>query len=67
MAFCQNKNTPKAHRFPVETYGEHASVTRTCDSRFRQFKNVEISISQTTKKFEDEKLQALLGEDPTQS
>ena len=56
----------------VETYGEHASVIRTCETWFRQFKSGDFDLADdehpgAAKKFEDEELQALLDEDPTQS
>ena len=56
----------------VETYGEHASVIRTCETRFRQFKSGDFDLTDNehpgaAKKFEDEELQALLDETPTQS
>ena len=56
----------------VETYGEHAPVIRTCETWFRQFKSGDFDLTDNehpgaAKKFEDEELQALLDEDPTQS
>ena len=56
----------------VETYGDHAPVIRTCETWFRQFKSGDFGLTDiehhgAVKKFEDEKLQALLDEDPTKS
>ena len=56
----------------VETYGEHAPVFRTSETWFCQFKSGDFDLTDNehfgaAKKFEDEELQALLDEDPTQS
>ena len=70
--FHQKKKVVEAHRLLVETYGEHASVIRTCETWFRQLKSGDFDLTDNehpaaAKKFEDEELQALLDEDPTQS
>ena len=70
--FHQKENAVKAHRLLVETYGEHASVIRTCETWFRQFKSGDFDLTDNehpgaAKMFEDEELQTLLDEDPTQS
>ena len=70
--FHQKKKAAEAHRLLVETYGDHASVIRTCETWFRQFKSGDFDLtdnehSGAAKKFVDEELQALLDEDPTQS
>jgi hypothetical protein len=68
--FHQKKKAAEAHRLLVETYGEHAPMTRTCETWwFRQFKRGDFDLTDNehpgaAKKFEDEKLQ---DEDPTQS
>ena len=72
FSFHQKKKAVEAHRLPVETYGEHAPVTRTCETWFRQFKSGDFDLTDNeypgaAKKFEDEELQALLDKDPTQS
>ena len=70
--FHQKKKAAEAHRLPVETYVEHAPVIRTCETWFRQFKSGDFDLtdnehSGAAKTLEDEELQALLDEDPTQS
>ena len=70
--FHQKKKAVEAHRLLLETYGEHAPVIRTCETSFRQFKSGDFDLTDNehpgaAKKFEDEELQALLDEDPTQS
>ena len=56
----------------VETYSEHVPVIRACNTWFCQFKSRDFDLTDNehpreAKKFEDEELQALLDEDPTQS
>ena len=56
----------------VETYGKHAPVIRTCETWFRRFKSGDFDLKDNehlgaAKRFEDEDLQVLLDEDPTQS
>jgi len=56
----------------VDTYGEHAPSIRTCETWFRQFKSVDFDVndgarSERPPKCEDEELQALLYQDPTQT
>ena len=68
----QKKKAVEAHLLLIETYGEHAPVIRTCETWFREFKNGDFDLTDNehpgaAKKFEDEELQALLDEDPTQS
>ena len=70
--FHQKKKAVEAHRLLVETYGEHAPVIRTCETWFRLFKSGDFYSTDNehpgaAKKFEDEELQALLDEYPTQS
>ena len=70
--FHQKKKVVETHRLLVETYGELAPVIRTCETWFRQFKSGDFDLTDNehpgvAKKFEDEELQALLNEDPTQS
>ncbi|XP_067215882.1 uncharacterized protein [Linepithema humile] len=70
--FHQKKKAAEAHRLLVETYGEHAPVIRTCETWFRQFKSGDFDLKDNehpdaVKRFEDEDLQVLLDEDPTQS
>lgn len=70
--FHQKKKAAEAHRLLVETYGEHAPVIRTCETWFRQFKSGDFDLKDNehpgaAKRFEDEDLQVLLDEDPTQS
>ena len=69
--FHQKKKAVEAHRLLVETYGEHALVIRTCETWFRQFSSGDFDLTVNehpgvAKKFEDEELQVLLDEDPTQ-
>ena len=69
--FHQKIKAVEAHRLLVETYGEHAPVIRRCETWFRQFKSGDFDSTDNehpaaAKNFEDEELQALLDEDPTQ-
>lgn len=62
----------ESHRLLVETYGEHAPSIRTCETWFRQFKSGDINVKDSARsgrpqKCEDEQLQALLDDDPTQT
>ena len=70
--FHQKQKSVETHRLLVETYGEHAPAIRTCETWFRQFKSGDFDLTDNehpgaAKKFEDEELQTLLDEDPTQS
>ena len=70
--FHQGKKAVEVHQLLVETYGEHAPVIRTCETWFRQFISGDFDLTDNehlgaAKKFEDEELQALLDEEPTQS
>ena len=53
------KTSAESHRTLVEVYGEHALPERTCQKWFARFGQ--------PKKFEDEELEALLGEDCCQT
>lgn len=70
--FNQKKKASESHRLLVETYGEHAPSIKTCETWFRQFKIGDFDVkdkerSGRRQKFDDEELQELLDEDPTQS
>jgi len=70
--FHQKKKAAEAYWLLVETYGEHAPVIRTCETWFHQFKSRDFDLTVNehpgaAKKFENEELQVLLDEDPTQS
>ena len=70
--FHQKKQAIEDDRLLVETYGEYAPVIRTCETWFRQFESGDFDLTDNehpgaAKKFEDEEMQALLDEDPTQS
>ena len=70
--FHQKEKAVEAHRLLVETYGEHPPVIRTYETWFHQFKSGYFDLTDNehpgaAKKFEDEELEALLDEDPTQS
>jgi len=72
LLFHLKKRAAEAHRLLVETYGEYAPVIRTCETWFRQFKSGDFDLKDkehpgAAKRFEDEDLQVLLDEDPTQS
>jgi len=69
--FNQKKKVVESYRLLVETY-EHAPSIRTCETWFRQFKSGDFDLKDNehpgaAKRFEDEDLQVLLDEDPTQS
>ncbi|KAL6252042.1 hypothetical protein P5V15_015023 [Pogonomyrmex californicus] len=62
----------ESHRLLVETYGEHAPSIRTCETWFRQFKSGDFNVKDSERsgrpqKCEDEQLQELLDDDPTQT
>lgn len=63
--FIQKNSVAEAHRFFVETYGDHALSETTCRDWFRRFKNYDFDVedkerSGAPKTFEDEELEALL-------
>ena len=70
--FNMKKTATESHRILVEAYGEHALADRMCQKWFARFKSgdfgleVEERLGQP-KKFEDEKLEALLDEDRCQT
>ena len=70
--FHQKKKTVESHRVLVETYGEHAPSIRTCETWFRQFKRGDFNVKDSArcgrpKNCDDEQLQALLDDYPTQT
>lgn len=70
--FNQKKKAAESQRLLVETYGEHAPSIRTCETWFRQFKSGDFNVKDSersgrSQKFEDEQLQELLDDDPTQT
>jgi len=70
--FNQKKKAVESHRLLVETYGEHAPSIRTCETWFRQFKSGDFNVKDSERsgrpqKCEDEQLQELLDDDPTQT
>ncbi|KAL6253713.1 hypothetical protein P5V15_015528 [Pogonomyrmex californicus] len=72
LLFNQKKKAVESHRLLVETYGEHAPSIRTCETWFRQFKSGDFNVKDSERsgrpqKCEDEQLQELLDDDPTQT
>ena len=70
--FNQKKKAVESHRVLVETYGEHAPSIRTCETWFRQFKSGDFNVKDSARsgrpqKCENEQLQVLLEDDPTQT
>ncbi|KAL6258234.1 hypothetical protein P5V15_010163 [Pogonomyrmex californicus] len=70
--FNQKKKAVESHRLLVETYSEHAPSIRTCETWFRQFKSGDFNVKDSERsgrpqKCEDEQLQELLDDDPTQT
>ena len=66
--FIQKKFAAEAHKILVETDSDHALLKTTCRDWFRGFKNNDFDVedkeySGTSKRFEDEELEALLHED----
>ncbi|KAL6254762.1 hypothetical protein P5V15_014091 [Pogonomyrmex californicus] len=66
------KKAVESHRLLVETYGEHAPSIRTYETWFRQFKSGDFNVKDSEcsgrpQKCEDEQLQELLDDDPTQT
>lgn len=56
----------------VEIYSEHALSIRTCETWFRKFKSGDFNVNDSERsgrpqKCEDEQLQELLDDDPTQT
>lgn len=37
LVFHQKKKAAEVHRLPVETYGEHVPVIKSCETKIRQF------------------------------
>jgi len=72
LFFIQKKSTVEVHRIFVKTYGDYALSETTCRDWFRRFKNNDFDVedkerSGAPKKFENEKLEALLREDSCQT
>ena len=70
--FNMKKTATESHRILVKVYGEHALAERTCQKWFAQFKSGDFGLEDEErpgqpKKFEDEKLEALLDEDCCQT
>ncbi|KAG5325467.1 MOS1T transposase, partial [Pseudoatta argentina] len=70
--FIQKKSAAEAHRILVQTYGDNALSDTTCRDWFRRFKNNDFELedkerSGAPKKFQDEELEQLLDEDPSQA
>ena len=66
--FIQKKTAAETYRFLLQIYGEQ----NTCEYWFWRFKNNDFDVSDKERvgapnKFEDEKLEALLSEDPCQT
>ena len=67
--FIQKKTAAETDRFLLQIYGKHSPSQNTCEYWFRRFKINDFDVSDkervgAPKKFEDEKLEALLSEDP---
>lgn len=67
--FIAKKTAAESHRILVDVYGDYALAEGTCREWFRRFKSGDFDIEDKErqgqpKKFEDEKLKALLVEDP---
>jgi len=74
LLFCfhQKKSAADAHRIICETYGENVVAIRTCANWFKRFKNGDFDISDKERSgrpaaVKEDKLQALLNENSTQS
>ena len=70
--FNMKKKAVESHRILVEVYGDHALAERTCQKWFARFKSGNFDLEDEErpgqpKKFEDEELEALLDEDPSQT
>lgn len=69
--FFAKKSAAESHRLLVETYGEHALSKTQCTEWFHRFKSGDFDVTDKErpggpKKFEDEDLETLLDEDPSQ-
>ena len=70
--FNMKKKAAESHRILVEVYGDHALAERTCQKWFARFKSGNFDLEDEErpgepKKFENEELEALLDEDPSQT
>ena len=70
--FNLKKTAAESHRNLVEVYGEHALAKRTCQKWFARFQSGKFVLEDEErpgqpKKFEDDELEALLGEDCCQT
>ena len=70
--FNMKRNATESHRILVEVHGEHALAERTCQKWFARFKSGDFALEDEERpgqprKFEDEKLEALLNEDCCQT
>ena len=70
--FIQKNSTAEAYRILFETYGSYALSEAICRDWFRSFKNNNLDFeykdrSGASKKFDEEKLEALLHEDSCQA
>ncbi|KAG5315316.1 MOS1T transposase, partial [Pseudoatta argentina] len=70
--FIQKKSAAEAHRILVQAYGDNALSDTTCRDWFRRFKNNYFELedkerSGAPKKFQDNELEQLLDEDPSQT
>ncbi|EFN87929.1 Histone-lysine N-methyltransferase SETMAR, partial [Harpegnathos saltator] len=72
FCFYFKKTAAEARRVLVGAYGESAPTDKSCREWFRRFKSDDFGVDDKPrpgqpKKFEDEKLQTLIDEDPCQS
>lgn len=70
--FILKKSAAESFRLLVDIYGENAPSERSCREWFQRFRNDEFDVRDkeregAPKKFNDEQLQALLDEDPSQT
>ena len=70
--FNQKEKAVESHRLLVETYGENPPSIITRETWFRQFKSGDFNVKDSERsgrpqKCEDERLQELLDDDPTQT
>lgn len=70
--FNMKKKATESHRILVEVYGDHALSERTCQRWFGRFKSGNFDLEDEERAgrptiFEDEELEALLDQDPSQT
>lgn len=72
FCFLLKKTAAESHRMLIEAYGDHALSGTTCRDWYRRFKSGDFDVKDKERpgqprKFEDDELQVLLDENPSQT